>query len=174
MFSNTGIYHFSLSILGDTYHAKDDVTVRFANGGEVKKLFVGKNNSFSLESEDYAYFYGDVSEISNQDSLDDKYIVLNTGDDDSSTFLEYSVGTAENKTCTIRLLVKMKDAEKATALSVDFNGKKHKSVSVSSDKEWEWVDVMHGVSVTAGQWPFLIYTESGSFYLKTIKIDFDN
>ncbi len=174
IFSKTGIYHFSLSTTGNSYHARDDVTIRFVSSGKGKKLFVDEKNGFSFDSEDYAYLYGNVSNISNTDSSESRYILLDTGDNVVSAFVEYSVGTSENKTCTIRLLVKKKDADMTSTLCTVFNGNKQKSVSISNIDEWQWIEVLTGVPVTAGQWPFWVYAESGAFYLKKIKIDFDD
>lgn len=171
-FYKYGIYQFSLVVSENTKMATDNKIIRYARDGEGKELFLKEEKINFIEAEDYSYSYGNVSVLNDSISTGNKYVKTKGVGIDKETFIEYSVGTAENVDIFMWILVKSQNPSKSM-VQVVFNNQKSESFLVSNRKKWEWVKVPGTINISAGQWPVLVKNIEGSILIDKMLFSFD-
>ena len=172
VFDQEGIYQFSLMCYEGEVVALDNITVRYINDGEGKQLFLKEENNNFIETEEYAYSYGNVSVISDLEASGEKCILLDAENSGSFATLEFSVGTLENQDYFIWLLVK-NETSKKSSFYINFNNIESRELTVQKNKKWEWIAVPGKIPITAGQWPVLIRNEVGLLLIDKILFSID-
>jgi len=172
LFHQEGIYQFSFVCSDENQIASDYLTVRYINDGNGKELFLKDKIKNIIEAEEYSYSYGDVSVIKNPESSENMYVEMKEGNDGQKTFIEYSVGNAENEVIIMWLLLKNQNTDKSS-IQIKFNNQEYDKFSVSKSNKWKWMKVPGNISVAAGQWPVLVRNVEGSFLIDKIMFSFD-
>lgn len=166
-----GIYRFSIQCSDKKSSASDLVTIRYFNEGEGKQLFLNSEEINTIDAEDFAYSYGNVSTVSDPVNSGNKFVLLDGSTTGSAASLEYSVGTSKYSACFVWLLVKNHTSGKSS-LNVNFNNKDIGEVIVSNNTAWEWIAAPEEISVTAGQWPVIVENEGSPIFVDKILFSF--
>ncbi|SEO05625.1 hypothetical protein SAMN05216436_13024 [bacterium A37T11] len=161
LFSKQGIYEFTLNISGIDKQWMDKVTVRYINEGIGKQCFFGKDSLFSLNAQDFAYTYNKVA-IAPVSKKSKNSIILFK---DAGSSVEYSVGISQSAYYYVWLRVK---SDKGGRLSFNFNHQEVGSVKIGIEKDYQWLKLPLPISVTPGQWDFLVYDKGGDITLDKI------
>lgn len=171
-FHQSGIYQFSFVCSNEQKNASDNIIIRYTTGGEGKRLFLEKGINNIFEAEEFYYSYGNASVIPDPARSDNMLVRTALGDNAQKSSLEYSVGTSDDVTCNMWLMVKNQNSVKST-LQVRFNNLPSVNITASDNKEWKWIKVPD-IRMTAGQWPLLIRIEDGAVLIDKIVFSYGN
>jgi hypothetical protein len=157
--SQQGIYQFSLICKEGQSSASDFITLRYINDGDGNQVFLSEERTSTIEAEEFAYTYGNVSEQRR------KYLKLEadaTSNDIAQ--LEFSIGMAEGKEFNLWFLIKSLSPEQ-NRIIIEFNAKVIGEIPVVKDKKFHWVKVPGKITTTPGQWPLWIDNQEGKALL---------
>jgi hypothetical protein len=154
-----GIYQFSINCTDGKSTVSDNVTIRYINDGDGNQIFLGEQETNTIEAEEFAYSYGKVKEQGK------KYLKLEAGETvNEVTQVEFSVGMAEGKEYDLWFLIKSLSPDQ-NKIAIEFNHQVVGEIPVLKDKKFHWVKVPGKVLTTPGQWPLLIVNQEGSAVL---------
>ena len=153
-----GIYRFSLMCTDGNATASDWVTIRYVKDGDGILHFLKDGSAGTIQAEDFAYSYGNVSVKRN------KFLVLEGNGEKACSQIEYSIGMAEDRDYDLWLRIRSLSPLQ-NLISIEFNDKEVGQVPVPLDKKFHWVKLPVRISATAGQWPLLIRNHKGTVLL---------
>jgi len=156
-----GLYQFSMSCSDSQSIVSDMVTIRYIKEGEGKQLFLSEDPINKIEVKNFAYTYGNVKEIGENN------IELNSEIPNDKAQIEFSIGVAEEIDCEMWLFVKSTSGD-GNKIRVEFNQDYVGEVSVANNKKFHWVKVPGKITATPGQWPLLISNFSGKVILSKV------
>lgn len=164
IFKHNGIYAFSLTGAAKGETMSDHITIRNFSDGDGKDLFLDQESKGMIDAVDYAYAYGRVSVGT---EAGDKQFIDITKSEVGGSFVEYSVGIAENDAFTLWALLKNQRKENSQ-VEVTFNNLEPVRFAAPKTRKWKWVKIPGEIIMTAGQWPLLVGTKEGSAQVKKI------